>query len=360
MDVTKIAISSRAALPLSSLWELAGRKGVVIYQLMGLGQHPLYGSAVPVYTLFMDAGAREAPNVSYIPCAYADAEALLRSIEPDMAILACALRSGFLSWGTSWDVSDALYDCAGEIILEVNDHMPFTGPGVPLGRGQLRWESYPLPEYHSRTAFAGEIALDIARQVAGLIPDGVALQIGVGTIPELVCLELAHMGKRVSIWTEAFGDHLMALCERGLVIGQPVCSFLWGSQRLYEWADGADLDMRPLREVNLGQGLTGPLWSVNGALEVDLQGNVNAEVLNGRQYSGAGGHADFVQLARRTGGRSVVALPSRARHRLRIVDHVQHVTTGRAYTDLVVTERGIADLWGLSLGERAAAIDRLA
>lgn len=344
----RVAISARAALPLHYLKNLPPDAPVAVYQLMGLGRHPLYGTRIPIYTLFVDKAARGQENVRYIPCTYGSAEHVLRHLRPHKAVIACAMRGDLVSWGVSWDVSGALYECAEEVVLEVNDQMPFTGEGTRYTHGEIVRVSYPLPEYPGR---AREEMLPIARKVAEMIPPGATVQVGVGSFPESVCLALQERGVPVRIWTEAFSDPLMSLCERGLVVGKPTAAFLWGTKRLYDWAAEAALDMRPLSEVNNGVGLRSPLYSILGALEVDWQGNANAEVLGGKRLAGVGGYCDFAALAWKSGGRVIVGLPAR-----RIVERVQHVTLPGHYADLVVTERGVADLRGVPEQERPALL----
>lgn len=358
----RIAISARAALPLQSLVELrhemCGREDVpTVYQLMGLGRHALYGSNVPVRTLFVDAAGRGAPNLEYLPCGYAQAERVFEAIQPDRAILACAMRDGRISWGTSWDVSEYLYGSVSDVLLEINTRMPFTGMGRPYTHGEIRHVDYALPEYLPRplSGDQAQVVQQMAERACALLPPDIAVQMGVGHLPELVAVRLTETGLPVALWTEAFSDPMRELCESGnLLDGRPTCAFLWGSRALYEWAENACLDMRPLSEVNTGRGLDRPLWSINGALQIDVHGNINAErlPLHDATYSGTGGHLDFARLAWLSGGRSIVALPSRARGTSRIVRHVHHVTTPRSLADLVVTEYGVADLRGASESER--------
>lgn len=357
----RIAISARAALPLCSLQELRGCGcDIEVYQLMGLGNHPLYGTDVIVRTLFVDASARDADNVTYIPCCYGNAENVFDAVQPARAILACAMQGDRLSWGVSWDVSGYLYDSVEDVVLEVNRQMPFTGRGVPYRKGTINHVDYPLPVYDTRADKVSPVLDKVASRVAGLIPDGATIQVGVGSLPELVCRHLASQNKRVGVWTEAFGNPLMDLCERGLVDGKPTCSFLWGSTRLYEWSATAGLNMQPLSIVNKGVGLESPLYSILGALEVDIHGNVNAEVLGGQQFSGTGGYSDFVNLAWTSGGRSIIALPSvTSRGKNRIVSHVEHTTLPRSLSDIVVTERGVSHLRGLTLDDRRDVLSQL-
>lgn len=360
--MVKIAISPRAALPLQSLEALAKRAdpNTQVYQLMGLGAHPLYGTPVPVYTLFVDAAARNQPNVRYVPWPYSQAEVFLKRVNPDAAVLACAVRDGMVSWGVSWDVSGFLYDFCPLVILEVNSQMPFTGAGAPLRDDvEMRRVDYQLPTYTPRGQEITPEESAIARRIAEILPSGVALQVGVGSIPEAVCRALIEMRKPVRVWTEAFSDPLMDLCEAGLAIGNPVCSFLWGSRRLYQWANGAGLDMRPLAAVNRGVGLSGPLWSILGAIEVGEDGAINAECLMGAQYSGTGGHLDFAILARQTGGRVVVGCVSHARGKPKLTAAPCAVTTPRTVVDFVVTERGIAYIGEISLEERRDALRQI-
>ncbi len=219
----------------------------------------------------------------------------------------------------------------------------------------------------------------IGGHVRRFIEDGCTLQTGIGGIPSEIARLLAEdRGGDYGIHSEMFGDGLMQLHLAGKVTnrkgfhdGYSVATFALGSTRLYEWLDGnADVRFLPVDCVNGHEaiGRNRKVLSVNGALAVDLLGQVAADALDGRQYSGIGGHVDFMAgAALSRGGRSLICLPSTANvdgeQRSRIVAQLPAgtlVTAPRHEVDVVVTEYGAAEVAGRSVEERAAALIEVA
>jgi acyl-CoA hydrolase len=223
----------------------------------------------------------------------------------------------------------------------------------------------------------------IDRAIAGharrFIEEGCTLQIGIGAIPSEVARLLSEdRGGDYGIHSEMFSDGLMQLHLAGKVSnrkgshdGYSVATFALGSTRLYEWLDGnAEVRFLPVDCVNGHEaiGRNRKALSVNGALAVDLWGQVAADALEGCQYSGIGGHTDFMAgVALSPGGRSLICLPSTAsvdgEQRSRIVAQLPAgtlVTAPRHEVDVVVIEHGAAELAGRSVEERAAALIEVA
>ncbi|HVE87214.1 MAG TPA: GNAT family N-acetyltransferase, partial [Myxococcales bacterium] len=209
----------------------------------------------------------------------------------------------------------------------------------------------------------------------GLIPlieDGATLQMGIGAIPDAV---LSRLGDKhdLGVHTEMLSDGVMNLAEAGvingrcktLLPGKIVTSFMLGTQKLYRWAhDHPALEMRPSEFTNdpFTIARNDRMVAINGALAVDLTGQVAADTLDGCFFSGIGGQVDFIRgAARSKGGRPIIALPSTAKKGAvsRITPMLEPgtgVVTSRGDVRYVVTEYGVADLWGKSIRQRASAL----
>jgi acetyl-CoA hydrolase len=222
----------------------------------------------------------------------------------------------------------------------------------------------------------GAVARSIGENVAALVEDGSTLQMGIGEIPDAVLLFLGHK-KHLGIHTEMFSDGVVDLFERGVVTGEAktlhrgkiVASFVLGSRKTFDF-----LNNNPFVEFHPSDYVNDPfviarnerMVAINSALAVDITGQVCADSIGPRIYSGFGGQVDFIRgAARSKGGKPVIALPSTAREgRIsRIVDTLEPgsgVVTSRADVHYVVTEHGVASLFGKSLRERAAALIEIA
>jgi acyl-CoA hydrolase len=228
-----------------------------------------------------------------------------------------------------------------------------------------------------------EVERAIADSVARFIPDGATLQTGIGGIPSAIVELLAEGGGGdFGIHSEMFTNGLMKLHakdkvtnRKGIYDGFSACTFAAGTRALYDWLDGQEqVRFLPVEAINDPSIIARNrlMISINGALSVDLAGQVAADMVDGRQYSGIGGHEDFVNGASFSeGGRSLVCLPSTARVRFtggeRIVSRLvptfppgTSVTTPRHQVDVVVTEWGAAELAGRTVDERAAALAAIA
>lgn len=280
---------------------------------------------------------------------------------------------GFVSLGVSVDIVRAAVDTAAVILAEVNPHMPRT-----LGDSFLHVDRIarlipvdePLPEL-------GEHDLDpvfreIGRNVATLIPDGATLQMGIGKIPDAT---LAALGERqdLGVHTEMMSDGVMRLVQAGVITGRRknflpgklVTSFVMGSRELYEWVhDNPLIEMRGSAFTNdpFQIARNDNMMAINAALAVDLTGQVAADTVRGRFFSGIGGQVDFIRgAARSRGGKPIIALPSTAKggtvSRIQTMfEEGAGVVTSRGDIHYVVTEYGIADLWGRNIAQRAEAL----
>jgi acetyl-CoA hydrolase len=212
----------------------------------------------------------------------------------------------------------------------------------------------------------------IGRLVASLVEDGSTIQTGVGSIPNAVLASLASH-KHLGLHTEMFSDGVLRLLESGVIDndaksyhrGKAVASFVMGSRRLYDFVDDNPMiEMHPVTFTNdpLHIAQNDRMVAVNSAIEVDLTGQVCADSIGHRLYSGIGGQLDFVRGASRSrDGKAIIALPSTAAGGTvsRIVPELKPgagVVTTRGDVRFVVTEYGIADLFGRTLRERARAL----
>ena len=279
--------------------------------------------------------------------------------------LACGCDADHFSYGAAGDYLGDLVHRARLVIAEVSDRVPRTGSGADLRRDQLdivvRSSSIP-PE--ATAARIGPTEEAVAAQVAGLIEDGSTLQIGLGAIPAAVLRALS--GHRdLGIHSGLIGDEVADLAEAGVISnarktvdrGLSVAGLLVGGPRLMRWADhNPTLALRPTSYTHDHSVLASidRLVAINSAIEVDLSGQVNAEVAAGRYVGAVGGAGAFLRGALESrGGLPIVALPATAGANSRIVAQLSGpVSTARADVGLVVTEHGVADLRGLSLRAR--------
>jgi 4-hydroxybutyrate CoA-transferase len=265
---------------------------------------------------------------------------------------------------------------AKTVIAHINPNSPRTG-GSKISLDDLSWIVYkdePLGEVPFGRS--GEIEQKIASHIATRIPDGACLQLGIGSLPDSI-LALLQDKKDLGIHTECFSDAVADLAQKGIITnarkqidqGKFVANFVVGTKKLMKFIDGnEDVLILPVDYTNDPYIIAknDNAVSINACLEVDLLGQVNAECVNGMQYSGIGGQVDFVRgVTMSKGGQSFIALSSTALKGTVscIVPTFKPgtaVTTSRYDVQSIVTEYGIADLWGKSLQERARALINIA
>jgi acyl-CoA hydrolase len=328
--------------------------------------------------LFVGPNARAAVNegrADYVPVFLSDVPRLFRrGLLPLDALFLNVTppdRHGFCSLGTSVEAVPAAMSAARTVIVQLNPALPRT-----LGESFIHVSAIDLavevndPPHELKVPQIGETERRIGQFVAELVPDGATLQLGIGAIPAAVGAALG--GKHdLGIHTEMFTDPVVDLVEAGVVTGarkernrgKIVCAFMMGSRRLYEFVnDNPMVEMRPVDFTNDTAVIRtfSHMVAVNSAIEVDLTGQVVADSIGHRMYSGVGGQHDFVRGALLAeSGRAIIALPSTAHDRSRIVATLQDgagVVTTRAHAPTIVTEWGVAELFGRSLHERAEAL----
>ncbi len=280
---------------------------------------------------------------------------------------------GFCSLSTSVEAMHAAIRSAKTVVAQLNAGMPRT-----LGDSFIHVDDINLaiecdvPPYEVAMPPIGEVERAIGQFVADLIPDGSTLQMGIGAIPTAVGAALRDK-KDLGVHTEMFTDTVVDLVERGVITGarkernrgKIVAAFMMGTKRLYDFAhDNPMVEMRPVDFTNDTHVIRsfGRMAAINSAIEVDLTGQIVADSIGHRMYSGVGGQMDFVRGATLAAeGQAFIALPATAADGTlsRIVPSLKEgagVVTTRAHARTVVTEFGVAQLWGRSLQERAKAL----
>jgi acyl-CoA hydrolase len=263
------------------------------------------------------------------------------------------------SLGVAVDHTYDLLGTARAVVAEVNDRYPVTtAPRLPAAalHATVR-TSRPVPEVPP--ARVGEVQRRIAKHVAALVPDGATVQLGLGSLAAALGQALSGH-RRLGVRSTLAGDWLLDLAGAGAVRPEDVviCEAA-GSAELYRFVAEARVAIRPVGEVAGPATAVPGFVAVNSALQVDLTGQVNAEEIPAGYVGGIGGQAEYLRAAQRSpGGCAVVTLPATAGPHSRIVPALTGgtVTTPRSGVDVVVTEHGLADLRGLALRERAAAL----
>ena len=319
-------------------------------------------------------------RADFIPVRYSDVPKLItdRVLPIDVMLLQLAPpdEDGFCSYGLTVDYAPAAAKTARIVIAQINKNMPRTG-GEKINLKDVTYiVEHDEPLFELPSPKIGEIEKKIAENVASLIPDGATLQLGIGAIPDTV-LSFLKDRKGLGIHSEMFSDGIVDLYRTGAITnenkgvdkGKFVATFLMGTKKLFDFVNGnPDIEMRAVDYVNdpyvIGQ--NPDMISVNSALQIDLTGQINAETIGAKHFSGIGGQVDFVEGTWRShGGRSIIALPSTAAHGTvsRIVNCFPEgaaVTTSRGIADYIVTEYGIAAMKGKSLRERAHELIKIA
>jgi acyl-CoA hydrolase len=330
--------------------------------------------------LFIGANTREAVNAGradFVPVFLSDIPQLFTSgqLPLDVALIHVSPpdRHGFCSLGTSVDCARAAVDSAALVIAQVNPRVPRTLGDSFIHERQIDFGvKVDVPLMAEEPGAISETERAIGECVAELIEDGATLQLGIGGIPNAA---LAAMGSKhdLGVHTEMFSDGLLDLVEKGIVTGAAkaihpgkiITTFIMGSLRLYDWVnDNPMVEMHPVDYTNDTSIIrrNTRMTAINSALQVDLSGQVCADSIATRLYSGVGGQMDFMRgAALSEGGKAIIALPSTARAGMlsRIVPVLSEgagVTTTRAHVQYVVTEYGTAYLHGKSIRERAHAL----
>lgn len=285
-------------------------------------------------------------------------------------------QHGFCSLGTSVDASLAAVQCAKTVIAQVNPHMPRThGDGFVHESAISVMVDGPAPLIEHKRGKVTETIAKIGKNVAQLVEDGATLQMGIGVIPDAVLSELTHH-KKLGIHTEMFSDGVIDLVERGVITGENkviaprtiTVGFCLGTKRLYDFVhENPAVQFRAIEWVNNPILIkeNPKMTAINSAVEVDLSGQICADSIGSKLYSGVGGQMDFMRGAALShGGKPIIALPSTtSRGESKIVPRLKRgagVVTTRAHVHWVVTEWGAVNLFGKPIKERMKALISIA
>lgn len=319
-------------------------------------------------------------RINYLPCFLSEIPKLFRNgiRAPDVAILQVSLpdQHGYCSLGTSVDVAKAAFEHAGLVMALINPKMPRT-----LGDGLIHVDDIDyacaidrdLPE--AKSSVLSDVEIQIGHHVASLIEDGATLQMGIGSVPDAVLKALSNH-KNLGVHTEMWSDGLLPLLQSGVVNnskkiihpGKTVSTFVSGSKKLFDFIDNnPSVFLLDAEYVNNPRVIAKnhKVTAINSAVEVDLSGQICADSVGHTVISGVGGQVDFIRGASLSeGGKPIIALPSRTKKGdSRIVAFLHEgagVVTSRAHVHYVVTEYGIADLFGKTIGERAKELIKIA
>ena len=341
---------------------------------------PKYKSSFRMNSLFVSDNVRQAVNegrADYVPIFLSEIPILFRrNILPiDVALMQVSPpdKHGYCSLGVSVDIASAALKNAKQVIAQVNPRMPRT-----MGDGIIHQDEFDvmvsmeqeLPEI-VRSAVTDEIASRIGHYCAELVEDGATLQTGIGAIPDAVLNSLTNH-KELGVHTEMFSDGIIPLIEKGVVTNQHkkkyrnkvVTSFMLGTRKLYDFVDDNPsivvLNIDYVNDTAIIR--TNPkVTAINSAIEVDITGQVCSDSIGAYHYSGVGGQMDFVRGASLSeGGKPIIALPSITKKgQSRIAAFLKQgagVVTTRAHAHYIVTEYGIAYLYGKNLRQRAKAL----
>ena len=387
----RVFIHSVAAAPQQLIRAMVDRapelSNVEIVHLHTEGEAPYvdkkYEGTFRVNAMFIGSNVRkgiETGMADYIPVFLSETPKLIRE---DILPLSVAMiqvsppdQHGFCSLGVSVDVTVAAVEKADFVIAQVNPNMPRThGDGlIHKDRIDMAVEvNDPLPEFPATELSKEEVA--IGKNVANLIEDGATLQMGIGAIPDAVLASLdGH--QNLGIHTEMFAERVIHLAEKGVINGSNkkihpgkiVASFIMGSRKLYDFVDDnpvvAMLDVAYVNNTSVIY-RNPKVTAINSAIEVDITGQICADSIGTRLYSGVGGQMDFMRGASLSeGGKPIIALPSATRKGVsRIVPYLKQgagVVTTRAHVHYVATEFGVANLYGKNLRQRAKALIEIA
>ena len=367
--------------------QAAGLRDITIYQMHTEGiapyADPEWQHLFKVNCFFIGANLRKAvqeKRADYIPLFLSEIPSLIRKkiISIDVALIHVSTpdKQGYCSLGVSVDIAPAVLEQADLIIAQVNPQMPRTFGDAIIHSSQIdAMVAVNEPILEVPSAEPDQLNSKIAENVASLIEDGSTLQMGIGKIPDAVLKNLEGH-RRLGIHTEMFSDGIIDLVERGVITGEMkkkrrykiVSSFMIGTKKLYSFVnDNPMIEMLDIGYVNdvhiIRQNPR--VAAINCALEIDLTGQVCADSIGDKMYSGVGGQMDFMRGASLSeGGKPIIAMQSvTAKGESKIVPFLKPgagVVTTRANVHYIVTEYGIAYLYGKNLTERTKALIRIA
>lgn len=393
----RIFLTGNVSVPQKVLAALVERApqltGIEICQVLTVGSadyvSPEMDGHLRVNTMFISANIRKAVQEGrgdFTPIFLSEFPLLFKSgrLPLDAALIHVSPpdEHGFCSLGVEVGPTKTAAESAKIIIAEVNEQMPRTLGDAFIHISRIKHivpVNYPIPPAHMAEDGQSEIVQQIAGHIAELIPDGATMQLGIGAIPDAV-LKYLYSKKDLGIHTELFSDGVIDLVNAGVLTnsrktlhpGKIVAGFLMGSSRLYDWVDD-----NPMIELHRTEYVNDPfviaqnerMVAVNSAIEVDLTGQVCADSIGPKLYSGVGGQLDFIYGASRSkDGVPIIALPSTNTMKdgtviskiAVMLKHGAGVVTSRNHVRFVVTEYGVAELYGKTIRQRAEALINVA
>jgi len=386
-----VYVSGNAATPYMLLEALAAREDlydVEVTHVLMLGKDPLSAPDVADRfrhnSLFVGSADREAVNsgrADCIPVFLHQVCDLFKSgrLSLDVAILQVSPpdQHGYMSLGVEVLASKAAAATASKVIVQVNERMPRVLGDCFIHVSEVdRIVEHTTPLTVLPLSTPTDLEVRIARHVADLVPDGATLQLGIGGVPDAV-LRLLDGKKNLGIHTEMVSDGVMRAIEAGIITGakktihpgKVIATFILGTEQLYSYVhDNPVFELHPAAYTNdpfvISQNRD--MVAINSAIQVDITGQVCSDSIGPYIYSGFGGQVDFIRgAARAPGGKPIIAMSSTTKGGTvsRIVPFLYEgagVVTTRADVHYVVTEYGVADLFGKNLRQRAAALIAIA
>jgi len=345
--------------------------------------NPDLSESFHVNSFFIGANVRhtlKSGNGSYTPVFLSELPLLFRKkvLHLDVVFIHVSPpdQHGYCSLGTSVEATVAAVENAKVVIAQVNKNMPRTfGDGI-LHVSEIDYlVEVDVPIYANEVVPFSIEEEKIGAYIASLIEDKSTLQMGIGSIPNAALSKLTNH-KNLGLHTEMFSDGVIDLIENDVINcnyksvsrGRALATFLMGSKRLYDFVnDNPFIEMKESSFVNDTAKIrkNNRMVAINSAIEVDLTGQVCADSIGAKMYSGVGGQMDFIRGASLSeGGKAIIALPSiTKRGESRIVPYLKQgagVVTTRAHVHYIITENGIADLYGKTLKQRAIEMVKIA
>jgi len=387
----RVFIHSVAAAPQALIRAMMERapelKSVEIVHLHTEGDAPYaraeFKESFHVNAFFVGANVRagiQEGHCNYIPVFLSEVPNLFRKgvLPLDVALLNVSPpdKHGFCTLGVAVDVARAAFETAKCVVAQINPHMPRTQGDALIHIDEIDYMvEVDEPLHEVQMPRLTDEDRSIGKHIAGLVENGATIQMGIGSIPNAV---LASLGdhKDLGVHTEMFSDGVIPLVEKGVINGRMkvkhpgrmVAGFVMGTRKLYDFIDDNPqvlmLDIAYVNDTSVIR-RNPKVTAVNSAIEVDLTGQVCADSIGMRQYSGVGGQMDFIRGASLSeGGKPIIALPSQTKlGESKIVPFLKQgagVTSTRAHVHYIVTEFGVANLYGKNLRQRASELIKIA
>ena len=344
---------------------------------------PQYADSFQLDSFFIGGNVRKATQeglADYIPCSLSDTARIIREgyqpVDGVLVMVSEPDEEGYVSLGTSVDCTLAAIEKARYVIAQVNRHMPYCYGDARIPMSKITaFVRHDEPLCQADFPKLSEQDIAIGRNAAVLIPDGATLQIGIGNIPNAVLAQLGDH-KHLGIHSEMFSDGVLPLIEKGVIdgsqkkidVGKHLSTFLKGTQKLYDFVDhNPDVLINDVAYTNNPAVIARnpKVVALNSAIQIDLTGQVCADSMGTKMFSGSGGQLDFMLgAAASEGGIPIIAMPSMTGKGVSKIVPVltggAGVVTPRTVVHWVITEYGAVNLFGKPLRERARLLASIA